>query len=79
MDAQKFDTHKLGILFRHLRKDQKLSQKTLAERSGIGIKTIRAIEKGQQKKVSLENFHQISKALGYRPEDVLKKYYLDFI
>lgn len=72
MDARIQDRHEMSRLAR-LRAYVDLSQKALAERSGVSVRMIEQYEQGRKdiRRASSDTVYQLSKALGCRMEDLL--------
>lgn len=68
------DNVKIGRMLKDARSNSHLTQKDLANKSGVGVRTIIAFENGKLKRPSLECFYKLFKHTGYNPGDVLKKY-----
>lgn len=65
-------THKyLASNIRRIRKEKKLSQEKLAEKSGFDVNYIGALERGERKNPSLDALDKIAGALGVMVVDLL--------
>lgn len=61
-------------MIKKLRKAAGMSQSKLADRAGVSLKIIQALEQGWRDpaKMKLENAIAIANALGIRPEDLIE-------
>ncbi|MEU1226085.1 helix-turn-helix transcriptional regulator [Streptomyces sp. NPDC005828] len=59
----------LGSLLRELRSRAGLTQEQLAEKSGISVRTIRRLERGQRFDHRMTTVHRLADALGASPQD----------
>lgn len=67
------DTKKsLGLLLRSLRRNKNMSQKALAEKSGLSDRFIISVEKGISQP-SVESFFLLCKGLDEDPGDIINK------
>ncbi|MGO9535118.1 MAG: helix-turn-helix domain-containing protein [Syntrophobacteraceae bacterium] len=62
---------KFGQRVRQERTTRKLSQEQLAELAGVHRTYIGMIERGE-KNITLENIEKLAKALGLKPEELLR-------
>lgn len=64
-----------GSKVKHLRHTAGLSQKGLADASGVNIRQIQKIEAGEilPKNITLENAVRLAKALGVQPADLIDR------
>lgn len=61
----------LSVRLRRLRKKADLTQAALAEKAGLELDTLRAIEQGRRERVYADTLAGLAKALGVRMEDLL--------
>ena len=61
------DTEQLGVLLRHMRRQQGLTQVQLAAACGVGVRFLRELECGKQSCHLAKTLHVIS-MLGWRVE-----------
>ncbi|MCA6092198.1 helix-turn-helix domain-containing protein [Streptomyces sp. SCA3-4] len=58
-----------SALLRRLRRDAGMTQETLAERAGVGVRTIRGLETGERADPRVTTVRLLADALGLSPED----------
>ncbi|MFI9237626.1 helix-turn-helix domain-containing protein [Streptomyces sp. NPDC053079] len=58
-----------SALLRRLRRDAGMTQETLAERAGVGVRTIRGLETGERADPRVTTVRLLADALGLAPED----------
>lgn len=56
----------LGTFIREHRKKLKISQEDLALRSGVGLRLIRDIEQGRDRKFRIDTINQLLEIFGYQ-------------
>ncbi len=59
----------LGLLFKQLRKEAKLTQKELAMHAGVSLRFIRDVEQGKQS-MRMDKVNQVLMLFGYHLEGV---------
>lgn len=62
---------RFGARLRELRRDAGLSQEQLAWESGLNRTYVGSVERGERN-ISLINIHRLARALGKRPDELLK-------
>ena len=63
-DMQITSSAEAGALVKSLRESRKLSRKELSDASGIPLRTVYAVEKGELNNLSLDRFIALTSALG---------------
>jgi len=71
--------YEIGNSIKRIRKEKKLNQSELAEKSGISRQTLSKLENGEIDKISLQTFLKIIDTLNYNIQIQEKKpfYYFD--
>ena len=57
-------TSQFGVLLRQLRRQAGLSQEALAQRAGVGIRTVRGLETGERTNPNVDTLRALADALG---------------
>jgi transcriptional regulator with XRE-family HTH domain len=65
-----FDKEGLGVKIQSMRKEQKVSQETLAVDCNVDVRTIQRIEKGEQN-ITMELLFSIANSLKISPEELI--------
>jgi transcriptional regulator with XRE-family HTH domain len=69
LDSEFSAAASFGTLLRSLRARAGLSQEALAERAGLGVATLKALEHDQRQRPHPNTLAQLADALGLTPED----------
>ncbi|WP_102923326.1 helix-turn-helix domain-containing protein [Streptomyces noursei] len=62
-------TSEFSALLKRLRREAKMTQEALAERAGVGVRTIRGLETGERADPRVTTVRLLADALGLSPED----------
>ncbi|GAA2686246.1 NACHT domain-containing protein [Streptomyces lunalinharesii] len=62
-------TSEFSALLKRLRREANLTQEALAERAGVGVRTIRGLETGERADPRVTTVRLLADALGLRPEE----------
>ncbi|MFI7672988.1 helix-turn-helix domain-containing protein [Actinophytocola sp. NPDC049390] len=62
-------TSEFSVLLREFRRQTALTQEVLAERSGLAVRTIRRLEKGESANPQLDTVRLLADALSLKPDD----------
>jgi transcriptional regulator with XRE-family HTH domain len=62
-------TNEFGALLRRLRQRARLTQEELAERAGVGVRTVRGLETGQRANPRITTVQDLARALELAPAD----------